>query len=410
MDRRPGNQRSKRRGCRRSDERPHPRHQPPRMAPRARDRPRAVETPRRRWRATGAFRTRTMDSDNRSTNSPPADSDVFEDVFDARAAIRRGIRAAGKRYDDALIRCTDDGFSEPDWPAAESALIRSYQLARRHEILSGLTPAYRYPTESAIVAIAEIRHEHEAPRPIEPRPAAAPVAYPSAAVTGAPDDDAAYWAEQARGSLPAPFGEWAAQAIESCGRTKKSAKLIPGAPGRRGLEEIGQSAEWAAAPPTDQAAVIGILIDGANMVGRVVGAALGSPGKPPPPLAVADADGEPDTLADLGAIEPARAVAAGVLFAGRLGLIHGPSGGGKTTVLANVSRTGYNGPAVARSTDHSGRRGYRVRRAVDVGAYGQDCRRRSAARVSSPLAQAAGRRRRIAPGCRHRRHDAIHSA
>ena len=99
---------------------------------------------------------------------------------------------------------------------------------------------------------------------------------------------------------------------------------------------MGQSAEWAAAPPTDQAAVIGLLIDGASMVGRVVGAALGAPGKPPPPLPAADADDEPDTLADLGAIEPARAVAAGVLFAGRLGLIHGPSGGGKTTALANV--------------------------------------------------------------------------
>ena len=150
------------------------------------------------------------------------------------------------------------------------------------------------------------------------------------------DDDAAFWAENARGSLPAPFGELAACAIEQCGRTKKSAKLIPGAPACERLEQIGQSVEWAALPPTRQSLVISLLTDGAGLFPGVVTAALGRPGKPPPPLPVADADDEPDTLADLGAIEPARAVAAGMLFAGRHGLIHGPAGGGKTTVLANV--------------------------------------------------------------------------
>ena len=163
-----------------------------------------------------------------------------------------------------------------------------------------------------------------------------PADYPSAANTGAADDDAAFWADNARGSLPAPVGEWAASAIEQCGRTKKNKKLIAGAPARRLLDRIGQSAEWAGLPPTDQAAVLSLLIDGAGLFPGMVRAALGSPGKPAPPLPVADADDEPDTLADLGDIEPARAVAAGVLFAGRLGLIHGPSGGGKTTALANV--------------------------------------------------------------------------
>ena len=160
--------------------------------------------------------------------------------------------------------------------------------------------------------------------------------YPPAAATGAPDDDAAYWAEQARGALPEPFGEWAAQAIESCGeRTKKSAKLIPGAPGRRLLEKIGQSAEWSAAPPADRAAVIGLLADGAAVVERVIRAALGTAERPPAVLA-SDTAG-PATFADVPSVPVAPAVAYGVLYRGKLGLMHGPAGGGKTTVLANAA-------------------------------------------------------------------------
>ena len=151
----------------------------------------------------------------------------------------------------------------------------------------------------------------------------------------ADDDTVEYWAATARGSLPEPFNEWAAKAIESCGaeKSKRHAKLIPGAPGRRLLENMGQSAEWAAAPPTDRAAVIGLLIDGASMLQRVVDAALGRPGKPPPPLPVEDND--PDTLADVNA-EPAVIVAAGLFYRGRIGILHGPAFGGKSTLLGNV--------------------------------------------------------------------------
>ena len=44
----------------------------------------------------------------------------------------------------------------------------------------------------------------------------------SATDTGAADDNAAYWAEQARGALPEPFGEQCASVIEQCDRTKKT--------------------------------------------------------------------------------------------------------------------------------------------------------------------------------------------
>ena len=157
-----------------------------------------------------------------------------------------------------------------------------------------------------------------------------------ATAPGATDTDAAYWAEQARGSLPAPIGAWAAEAIERCVRTTtKSKKLIPSAAACERLEKIGQSPEWAALPPTRQSLAITLLVDGAGLFPGVITAALGRPGKPPQPLPQSD-DDDPDSLADFGTIEPAHPIAAGVLFAGRLGLIHGPAGGGKTTVLANV--------------------------------------------------------------------------
>ena len=154
--------------------------------------------------------------------------------------------------------------------------------------------------------------------------------------TGAADNDAEYWAEQARHGLPAPIGEWAARAIEQCIRTTKGKRLLPTKPACERLENIGQSPEWAALPPTRQSLVISLLVEGAALFPGVITAALGRPGKPPPPLAQSDANDAPDTLADLGTIEPAHPVAAGLLFAGRLGLMHGPAGGGKTTVLANV--------------------------------------------------------------------------
>ena len=80
------------------------------------------------------------------------------------------------------------------------------------------------------------------PRSTKPQPKPKLPEHLSAAATGAADDDAAYWAEQARGSLPAPFGDLVAQAIESCARTKTSTKLIPGAPAGAG------SRKWASPP------------------------------------------------------------------------------------------------------------------------------------------------------------------
>ena len=230
----------------------------------------------------------------------------------------------------------------------QSAILSDQEAARRASKTAWRMDANGNPIELLPAPAGEDEARIRHPECFVGLPAAAPPAgaastkpispadYPSAANTGAADDQAAEWADNARGSLPAPVGEWAASAIEQCGRTKKNKKLIAGAPARRLLDRIGQSAEWAGLPPTDQAAVLSLLTDGAGLFPGMVRAALGSPGKPAPPLPVADADDEPDTLADLGDIEPARAVAAGVLFAGRLGLIHGPSGGGKTTALANV--------------------------------------------------------------------------
>ncbi len=54
--------------------------------------------------------------------------------------------------------------------------------------------------------------------------------------------------------------------------------------------------------------------------------------QPPPPE---DDDNEPKTLADI-TDEPVVTVAAGLLFAGQIGLMHGPAFGGKSTLLANV--------------------------------------------------------------------------
>ena len=234
--------------------------------------------------------------------------------------------------DHDLVASRTDMLSTPLAPVVSLWDLERNRLAEesRREWINRTAPR---PAPAAPAAAAA---------PINPatigRAAAAPKlpAHLSAAATGAADDDAAFWAENARGQLPAPFGEWAACAIERCGRTKKSAKLIPGAPACEALERMGQSSEWAVLQPTRQSLVISLLVDGAGLFPGVVTAALGRPGKPPPPLPVADADNEPDTLADMGAVEAARVVAAGMLFAGRQGLIHGPAGGGKSTVLANV--------------------------------------------------------------------------
>ena len=171
------------------------------------------------------------------------------------------------------------------------------------------------------------------PKPAKPtKPATVTKSKPAASG----GDDVAYWAAEARGALPEPFGETAAKIIESCGseRSKKHGKLVPGRPARRMLDAMGQSPEWAAAPPTDQAAVIGLLIDGAQVLERVVIAGLGRPGKLPAPLPV-ETD-EPATFAAMPSVSAAPVIAQNILYTGKLGLMHGPAGGGKTTALANA--------------------------------------------------------------------------
>ena len=150
------------------------------------------------------------------------------------------------------------------------------------------------------------------------------------------DDHIAYWSSTARGVLPEPFNEWAAEAIESCAseRSAKHSKLLPGAKARRLLERIGQSVDWVVAPPTDRASVIGLLIDGAEMLQRVVDAGLGRANKPPGPLPDDDKN-EPLTLADI-TDEPVIVIAAGVFYGGKFGIVHGPSFNGKSTLLGNV--------------------------------------------------------------------------
>ena len=142
-----------------------------------------------------------------------------------------------------------------------------------------------------------------------------------------------YWADEARHGLPAPIAADAATAITHCQDTT-SGHQLPGKLSCDALNRIGQSQAWAALIPTDRALVISLLVNGAKLIPGVVAAALGTPGKPPLPLPVEN-DDAPDTLADVK-VETAQHVAAGLLFAGRLGLIHGPAGGGKTTVLANA--------------------------------------------------------------------------
>ena len=152
---------------------------------------------------------------------------------------------------------------------------------------------------------------------------------------GGGDDGQQYWADQARGELPAPIGELAAKAIEHCQRTTKTRKLIPGAVARRALEEIGQSAEWAALRPSDRSMALTLLSDGAEVFPGVVRAALGTAERLPAPLADEGAT-EPASFADVASVHIAPIIAANILYGGKLGLMHGPAGGGKTTVLANA--------------------------------------------------------------------------
>ena len=293
----------------------------------------------------------------------------IDDRRDARRHARAcahgrvSLRAAADRYRVALSTADAAGNLVPDYDAAARALLRNYECARRLRLIRE-QPAGTDPATEVAMVVNEWQEEQAAneakdlewARKCEElgivddvplaqhavmmerlRGARSTAAAGTAAQHdhGQTDDTQEYWAEQARGSLPDPIGELAARAIENCQRTKRTNKLIPGAVARRQLEEIGQSPEWAALRPTDRSMVLTLLVDGAEVFPGVVRAALGTPDKLPAPLADEGVT-EPASFADIPSVHIAPIVALNVLYGGKLGLMHGPAGGGKTTVLANA--------------------------------------------------------------------------
>ena len=158
-------------------------------------------------------------------------------------------------------------------------------------------------------------------------------------------DHVAYWAGLIRGSdWPVDVTDHAVAAVEARGPKLAADEMLA----------LAACEGWAALAAPYRAVLRTVLVDGASRpmrdaeAGRhcwvypgIANATIGSTkmdgtGWRQPATVEPDDEGAPDTLADMGAVEAARAVAAGMLFAGRQGLIHGPAGGGKTTVLANV--------------------------------------------------------------------------
>ena len=103
------------------------------------------------------------------------------------------------------------------------------------------------------------------------------------------------------------------------------------------LHLIAGSPEWAALVPAMRIAVVEVIKG--RMQSQMAMAVLGrfnqssltwcAPPTPPPVE-----DSQACTLADLPAVEPAPVVAYMLAYRGRLGLLHGPAGGGKTTFCA----------------------------------------------------------------------------
>ena len=130
-----------------------------------------------------------------------------------------------------------------------------------------------------------------------------------------------------------PVHDWLYKAITHChvsaGETKK---LVPDDEAIEYLERIGQSITYQSLTPGRMERIRGFLIDKTRIIERVVNATVYRPGRPPASLADKVM---PEWLCDYK-VEPVVVIAAGVFFASRAGLMHGPDFGGKSTLLANV--------------------------------------------------------------------------
>lgn len=116
-----------------------------------------------------------------------------------------------------------------------------------------------------------------------------------------------------------------------------------GCSGIRQLRAVARSEEWPRLDDVERA----VLVSWANRRAPVdwkpaVQCTLGTVDRNgryrPAPVVQEEPDiNAPDSLADLPDVENARAVAHDVFYAGKVTLIHGPSGGGKSTLLALAS-------------------------------------------------------------------------
>ena len=152
-----------------------------------------------------------------------------------------------------------------------------------------------------------------------------------------------YWSELIEGSeYPPDVAGFAVAAIEARGpRSAASA-----------LRRLAACPGWLDLDAADRAVLRTTLVDGASKAkgtdGRryswcypgAANATIGSTTldgtgwrQPAPPAADAT---EPASFADVPSVHIAPIVALNVLYGGKLGLMHGPAGGGKTTVLANA--------------------------------------------------------------------------
>ena len=117
-----------------------------------------------------------------------------------------------------------------------------------------------------------------------------------------------------------------------------------GQSGIRLLRTIARGEEWSRFDDVERAVLVTWAINRATRDWKpAVQATLGTVDTRtgryrPAPAAVDVPDVEaPDSLAELPAVEDVPAVAHDVFYPGKLGLIHGPSGGGKSTLLATAS-------------------------------------------------------------------------
>ncbi len=156
-------------------------------------------------------------------------------------------------------------------------------------------------------------------------------------------DHVAYWSALVRGSdWPADVADHAVAAIEARGPRLAAAAL----------RNLATCPGWLELDAADRSVLRTVLVDGASKAkgadGRrhswvypgTANATIGSTTLAGDgwrqPAAALPTDEPERTLADLPAVAAAPVVAASVAYVGRLGLMHGPAGGGKSTVIANA--------------------------------------------------------------------------